>query len=91
MHAFMFLPRVGRGWLQSIWFGADCPRDLQVQKDPKAGHLVEHELDVICFVKRHAADQCLAQEMGPASELIVFRYAGSSACGSVSAHGPADA
>ena len=42
----------------------DCPRDLRIDegKQRRRQPLVPHELDCICFVKRHAADPDLSQD-----------------------------
>jgi hypothetical protein len=41
---------------------ADLPRQIIVKADDQFGALESHEMDVVCLVKRNAADDVLAQD-----------------------------
>ncbi|CAL1126314.1 unnamed protein product, partial [Cladocopium goreaui] len=49
-HAFIFLRRV------------DVPRNIVIKYDDRHGPLIPHDMDVIAFVKKNAADTHLGQE-----------------------------
>ena len=46
---------------------SDVPRNVVIYTDTKHGRLPQHELDIICFVKKNASDYDLAQD--PNSEI----------------------
>lgn len=44
---------------------ADLPRNVTVTYDEKHGPIQFHEYDVVCLVKRNAADETLCQDSWP--------------------------
>lgn len=52
------------------WNLTDLPRNVVVKVDERSGILESHDMDVVCLVKRNAADECLDQE--PCSQLGSF-------------------
>ena len=48
-------------WMSPPW---DLPPNVMVTYDQSIGRIIPHELDVVCLVKRNAADTMLSQESG---------------------------
>ena len=44
------------------WNLTDLPRNVVVKADERNGILESNDMDVVCLVKRNAADECLDQE-----------------------------
>ena len=44
------------------WHRPDPPRNVAISYDQRNGVILPHDLDVVCLVKRNAADHTLAQD-----------------------------